>query len=110
MITRLCLDHLNARSKAWQQDNEEDFISNIENNEKSALESLHQSQTYSIVQKAILSLKPRQRAALVAWAYQDASINEIANMLEINANAATQLLHRAKLNLETSLRGLGYEE
>ena len=109
MISRLCLDYLGSSGKVIYE-NDQDVLDDLAGKEVSALDRMNELETHSIIQKAILSLNPRQRAALVAWAYQDASINEIAYMLEISTNAATQLLHRAKLNLEISLRGLGYEK
>lgn len=109
MISRMCLDYLGSSKRVMYEGNEDD-LSNLIGNEVSVLEKINELETHTIIQKAILSLNPRQRVALVAWAYQDASINEIASMLEINSNAATQLLHRAKFNLEISLREMGYEK
>ena len=43
--------------------------------------------------------------ALAMWAYADASVPEIARALELDANAAHQLLHRAKLALRAHLEG-----
>lgn len=45
---------------------------------------------------ALQRLPPRQRLALAMWAYGDATVPEIARTLEIDTNAAHQLLHRAK--------------
>jgi len=43
------------------------------------------------------------------WAYQDASIPEIAKATGIEVNAAHQLLHRAKINLRKKMEELGYD-
>jgi len=45
---------------------------------------------------ALQSLPPRQRMALAMWAYADATVQDIAAALEIDTNAAHQLLHRAR--------------
>lgn len=55
--------------------------------------------------QALDSLPARQRMAIAMWAYADASAAEIAHTLAMDANAAHQLLHRAKLALRTRLEG-----
>jgi len=50
-------------------------------------------------------LPPRQRMAVAMWAFADASVPEIARALELDPNAAHQLLHRAKLALRAHLEG-----
>ena len=60
----------------------------------------------SEIQRALQSLPPRQRMALGMWAYADADVAEIARSLEIEVNAAHQLLYRAKLALRTALSGV----
>jgi RNA polymerase sigma-70 factor (ECF subfamily) len=47
--------------------------------------------------QAAIDLWPaRQRMAIAMWAYADADVPEIARALEVKANAAHQLLHRAR--------------
>ncbi len=55
------------------------------------------------LQKVMHGLPPRQRMALSMWAYADASVPEIAIALEIDNNAAHQLLHRAKQTIKKQL-------
>lgn len=55
------------------------------------------------LEHAISKLSDRQRAAIVLWAYTDASIKGIAEQLMIEENAAHQLLHRAKQSLRKNL-------
>lgn len=55
------------------------------------------------LRRALQALPPRQRMALAMWAYADASVAEIARALELDANAAHQLLHRAKAALRQQL-------
>jgi RNA polymerase sigma-70 factor, ECF subfamily len=50
-------------------------------------------------------LPVRQRMAIAMWTYADASVADIARTLEIDPNAAHQLLHRAKLALRAHLDG-----
>lgn len=57
----------------------------------------------SALEAALARLPARQRAALVLWAYQDASPTEIAQALGLSPNAANQLLFRARQSLKTAL-------
>ena len=52
---------------------------------------------------AMRALTPRQRLALGMWAWGDAGAAEIAQALGINANAAHQLLFKAKQSLRRHL-------
>jgi RNA polymerase sigma-70 factor (ECF subfamily) len=52
------------------------------------------------MQDFLQKLNIRQRMAVSMWAYQNASTEEIAKVLDIEVNAAHQLLHRAKSNLQ----------
>lgn len=56
------------------------------------------------LQAALGALPARQRMALAMWAYADAEVPQIANALEIDSNAAHQLLHRAKRGLRLGLQ------
>lgn len=69
---------------------------------ESALPHVNASQ----LQRAMQTLLPRQRMALGMWAYADADVADIARALEIEVNAAHQLLYRAKLALRTALSGV----
>ena len=57
------------------------------------------------LQRGLQRLPVRQRMAVVMWAYADAGVPEIARALDIDPNAAHQLLHRAKAALRTHLDG-----
>ena len=57
------------------------------------------------IERAMARIPPRQRMALAMWAYADADAAQIARALEIEVNAAHQLLHRAKCALRDVLRG-----
>lgn len=55
------------------------------------------------LQAALTRLPPRQRLALALWAYGDAEVPAIAAHLELEPNAAHQLLHRARRSLRALL-------
>lgn len=54
---------------------------------------------------AMAALPVRQRMAIAMWTYADASAEDIARTMDIDANAAHQLLYRAKRSLRTLLEG-----
>jgi len=56
------------------------------------------------VQAALARLPARQRMALAMWAYADADVPQIARALELEPNAAHQLLYRAKKALRNLLQ------
>ncbi len=57
------------------------------------------------LQRGLSSLPARQRMALAMWAYADAEVADIARALEMEVNAAHQLLFRAKNALRAALQG-----
>ena len=56
------------------------------------------------LQTAMARLPARQRMALAMWAYADADVADIARSMELDSNAAHQLLHRAKTALRRQLQ------
>jgi RNA polymerase sigma-70 factor (ECF subfamily) len=57
------------------------------------------------LQQAMGTLPARQRMALAMWAYANADAAHIARSMDIEVNAAHQLLHRAKGALRQALQG-----
>lgn len=64
---------------------------------------LHSMVETTALEQALARLPDRQRAALVLWAFADASTAEIAGQLQIAENAVHQLLHRAKQSLKKQM-------
>jgi len=58
-----------------------------------------------VVQRAIAALPLAQREAIVLFEYEELSLAEIAEVLNIDANAVKARLHRARANLKTMLAG-----
>lgn len=65
----------------------------------------HEQATRDRLQAGLAALPARQRMALAMWTYADASAADIAHAMDIDANAAHQLLHRAKQALRARLEG-----
>lgn len=68
-----------------------------------AAEPWTETATSEQLQAALARLPARQRLALALWAYADAEVPAIAAAMELETNAAHQLLHRARRNLRTML-------
>jgi RNA polymerase sigma-70 factor (ECF subfamily) len=109
IVLRLCLNRLKSDRLSRNTFNIESQ-NEIEDSAQNPYNDFQKSEYRSIIQKAMMSINPRQRAALTLWAYQDASVQEISEILEIESNAANQLLHRAKINLKLKILELGYEQ
>ena len=69
-----------------------------------------QSEPLSEIQTAFQQLPPRQRLALGLWAYQYASVGDMAEILEIDSNTALQLLNRAKSSFNNCFRSRVMDE
>lgn len=84
-------EQLAGQSDAWQHEQAE---------APGALPALSATQ----LQTAMARLPARQRMALTMWAYADADVADIARSMELDRNAAHQLLHRAKTALRRQLQ------
>ncbi|MBS4036920.1 MAG: sigma-70 family RNA polymerase sigma factor [Hydrogenophaga sp.] len=71
--------------------------------EHSGIDRLDNALQHRLLHSALTALPPRQRLALALWAYADADAAAIGQALGIEANAAHQLLHRAKRQLRSAL-------
>jgi RNA polymerase sigma-70 factor (ECF subfamily) len=104
IVSRNCIDYLKKNKDGKWVELENDFYSE-EDCDDSMLKIDHQ-----LLDIAISSLSPRQRIAILLWAYDDASSKEVGDILHVDENAANQILHRAKINLKKELNRLGYEK
>lgn len=89
-------DELQALHDAWQL---------REAGEDDARHASYRPAAQARLSAALARLPARQRMAAVMWAYADASVTDIARTLELDPNAAHQLLHRAKQALRLHLEG-----
>jgi RNA polymerase sigma-70 factor, ECF subfamily len=86
-------DELHALHDAWQ----------LREAAPAQAEALDQGGVRERLAAALAHLPARQRMAAVMWAYADASVADIAHTLDLDPNAAHQLLHRARQALRTQL-------
>lgn len=66
---------------------------------------LSREQDREAIDRALKALPVRQRMALAMWAFAEQSVPEIAALMELDANAAHQLLNRARRSLRAHLEG-----
>lgn len=105
IVINRCKSHL-ARRQEWSTDS--DTLTDLADAHQRATDvshAIHEAWSPAQVQAAMGALPARQRMALVMWAYGDAQVSEIARALDVEVNAAHQLLFRAKASLRTVLKG-----
>lgn len=105
IVINRCKSHL-VRRQEWSTDS--DTLTDLADAQQRAADVGHaEHETWSAaqVQAAMATLPARQRMALAMWAYGDAEASEIARALDVEVNAAHQLLFRAKASLRTVLKG-----
>nr|WP_315488581.1 sigma-70 family RNA polymerase sigma factor [uncultured Rhodoferax sp.] len=106
IVINRCRSHL-VRRQEWSSEN--DTLTGLADAHQQATEEGHSAQheawSPAQVQAAMATLPTRQRMALAMWAYGDAEVREIARALDVEVNAAHQLLFRAKASLRTVLKG-----
>lgn len=84
-------------------DAHDDFLVDDAGDERSAMSAMSPQATQARLHEALRKLPARQRMAVAMWAYADASVADVARTLELDPNAAHQLLHRAKAALRGHL-------
>jgi RNA polymerase sigma-70 factor (ECF subfamily) len=105
LTTRLCLDHL-RRKKVERRVNElvdplggDDWTIGEQNTRHPENAAVLREDVRFAVVVALQRLSPRQRAVLILHDVCDRSLEEVADLLETNANAAKAVLHRARMAL-----------
>lgn len=102
LVARLCLDRLRALDPVRFDSDLADGLAGIDP-AADPVQALSQGEQVSQVQRAVQALAPRQRMAIGLWAYHDFTVAEIADAMQMERNAADQLLHRAKARLKQIL-------
>ncbi len=111
IVINCCRSHLSARR---EQATDHDALTELHDaiqardgpaDVASDLAGFGPSQDHAALHAAVKQLPARQRMAIAMWTYADASAADIARALDIDPNAAHQLLHRAKLALRAHLEG-----
>lgn len=106
IVLNRCRTHLTRRREFGTEDDALQQIAEDQQRDDASHDTELPRASAAQLQRAMASLRPRQRMALGMWAYADADVADIARALEIEVNAAHQLLHRAKLALRAALSGV----
>lgn len=107
IATTICLDHLRRQTVERRATELVDWLdaptpgSIVDDPER--LTILRDEVRYAVI-VALQQVAPRQRAALILHDVCDRSLAEVAEVLELNVNAAKQLLHRARTAVSEARR------
>ncbi|MFN0249652.1 MAG: sigma-70 family RNA polymerase sigma factor [Kofleriaceae bacterium] len=109
IATTVCLDHLRRETTRRRVTELADWLDTpglgagvpVDDPERVAI--LREDVRYAVV-VALQQVSPRQRAALIMHDVCNRSLAEIAEVLELEVNAAKQLLHRARLAVKDARR------
>jgi len=99
IVSNLCLDRLKANSRVGFDEFDEGIhlvIDELDFDQNELIDS-------GAIGKALDTLSAKQRMAIMMWAYQDQTAQQIGVTLGMNKNSVDQLLYRAKLKLKTEL-------
>ena len=99
IVSNLCLDRIKSVNKG--------FFEEFDEFEHHPMQEIEWNNAKSFdaesVQKALNALSSKQRMAMLMWAYQDLTAEQIGDALGMNKNSVDQLLYRAKLKLKAQL-------
>jgi RNA polymerase sigma-70 factor (ECF subfamily) len=109
IATTVCLDHLRRKTTQRRITELVDWLDIpglvpgelVDDPERAAM--LREEVRYAVV-VALQQVAPRQRAALVLHDVCDRSVTEVAEVLDLNVNAAKQLIHRARVAVAEARR------
>jgi len=107
VATNLCIDRLRR-----QRNVPLDEAGEIEDETPNAADTIQKQDRREVFRSLLLKLPPRQRAAIVLAYYEDMTITQIAQAMELTQGAADSLLVRGRKNLRDLLakRGIKLEE
>lgn len=99
IVSNLCLDRIESINKGSFEEFDEFKHHPMQETEWNNPKGID----VESVQKAVDALSGKQRMAILLWAYQDLTAEQIGEVLEMNKNSVDQLLYRAKLKLKAEL-------
>jgi RNA polymerase sigma-70 factor, ECF subfamily len=99
IVSNLCLDRLKSLNKIVLEEFDESGCHLEQDLDWSAEEEIGSDE----IKKAMDVLSVKQRMAILMWAYQDMTAEEVGLAMGMNKNSVDQLLYRAKLKLKSEL-------
>ena len=106
IVSNLCLDRLKANKKNAFEEFDEAEHQSIED----VVMVIGDRVNSEKIRSAMDALSVKQRMAILMWAYQDQTAEQIGVAMGMNKNSVDQLLYRAKLKLKTELEKGGNHE
>ena len=94
VVTRLCLDRLEKKRPTYT-----DRLPAAASDEPGPADALLQQETAAAVRRALGTLPPRQRAALVLQHYENLSYMEVAQAMNTSVKSIERLLARGRKTL-----------
>jgi RNA polymerase sigma factor (sigma-70 family) len=101
----LSLDLIRARSRRPVVGIDETAAASLADSTPGASDRVEIAEDAAIVRAAMAQLSPRHRQALLMAEFEEKSAKEIGEALDLDENAARQLLHRARKALRVALVG-----
>lgn len=106
IVSNLCFDRLKRNTKGLFEEFDELEHHPEQANDWGVVEGISPEE----IKKAMDVLSSKQRMAMLMWAYQDMTAEEVGLAMGMNKNSVDQLLYRAKLKLKLELeKGISYE-
>lgn len=105
IVINRCRTHLAGRREQPTADDELHELHDAWQRREEAADPAEPRASHANLAAALARLPARQRMAAVMWAYADASVADIARTLDVDPNAAHQLLFRARQALRVHLDG-----
>lgn len=102
VVRNLCFDRLRRRDDPLDDETRDTLVDDGPTPEDRLLLAAAAGELHAALER----LPPRQRHALMLWAWQDHDVGQIANALDIAPNAAHQLLFRARRSLRQAVEAV----
>jgi RNA polymerase sigma-70 factor (ECF subfamily) len=99
IVSHLCLDRIKSINKGFFEEFDEFEHHPIQESDWNHAGGIEPES----IKRAMNSLSAKQRMAMLLWAYQDLTAEQIGDVLGTSKNSVDQLLYRAKLKLRAEL-------
>ena len=91
------------KNKKFKLNMSNELLFNFKSQNASPSEKIENKDLSEILNKALNSLKEKQRIAFVLCKYDDLSYNEISEIMGVSVSSVESLIHRAKINLQNKI-------
>jgi len=98
VVTRLCIDHAKKKRPIYTN-----TLPETQDHSTDLVQSLAMKERGATIRKALDTLPPNQRLALILRHYEEMSYVDIAQSLNISVKAVEGLIRRARTTLKTRL-------